>query len=57
VEAEKWRTEDDDGRKAVIGRLPLNPLATCCVDGVTRQLTRRRVSCSRTRKRSFRSRS
>ena len=23
------KTEDDDGRKAVVGQLPLNPLATC----------------------------
>jgi len=33
------------------------PPAKCCVDGVTRQLTRRRVSCRRTGKCSFRSRS
>jgi len=23
------KTEDDEERKAVVGRLPLNPLATC----------------------------
>ena len=28
VEAGGWTTEDDNGRKAVVGRLPLNPLAT-----------------------------
>jgi len=29
VEAGGWRTEDYDGQKVVVGRLPLNPLATC----------------------------
>jgi len=33
------------------------PPATSCIDVVTRQLTRRCVSCSRTKKRSFRNRS
>jgi len=45
---------DDDSRTA-----DEEPPATCCVDGVTRQLTRRRVLCSRRRtgKHSFRSHS
>jgi len=43
---------DDDSRMAD-EELP----ATCCIDGVMRQLTRRRVLCSHTGKCSFRSRS
>ena len=48
------RVADDDNRTA-----DEEPPAMCCVDGVTRQLTRRRVSCSHspTGKHSFRSRS
>jgi len=34
------RVADDDSRTA-----DEEPPATCCVDGVTRQLTRKRVSC------------
>jgi len=47
------RVADVDSRTA-----DEEPPVTCCVDGVTRQLTRRRVSCSRSHrgKRSFRSR-
>jgi len=47
------RVANDDSRTA-----DEEPPATCCVDGVTRQLTRRRVSCScsSTEKCFFRSR-
>jgi len=42
------RVADDDSRTA-----DEEPPATCCVDGVTRQLTRRRVSCSHVYRKAF----